>query len=164
MTRWLLSLALLTSVYLLILANFDPWNLFAGAVLSAALLLLFQGFLFGGRPRPLTGLATRALAFIPFAAATVWDITLGTWQVALVVLNLRPLVRPGIVAVPMEERTPNGVVVSALVSTLSPGSYLVGTDWDRRVMLFHTLDATDPEAVRRHHSWFYHRYQRHVFP
>jgi multisubunit Na+/H+ antiporter MnhE subunit len=31
-------------------------------------------------------------------------------------------------------------------------------------MLVHVLDASDPDAVRRHHDRFYERYQRMVFP
>jgi len=126
-TRWLLSLALLTLIYLLVLASYDPWNLLIGALLSAGLLLHYMGFLFVGRSCPLARLPGRVLAFIPFALAAMWDITVGTWTVALIVLHLRPLVRPGIVAIPMEDRTPNGVVVSGLIHTLSPGAYLVDT-------------------------------------
>jgi len=84
--------------------------------------------------------------------------------VALIVLHIRPLVRPGIVAIPFEERTRNGVAVSTLVFTLSPGSYLVDVDWERRLMLFHLIDACDPDAIRIKYHDFYYRYQRHVFP
>jgi hypothetical protein len=31
-------------------------------------------------------------------------------------------------------------------------------------MLFHVLDASDPDAVRRRYEDFYRRYQRSVFP
>ena len=164
MTRLLLSLLSLTLIYALTLGSFDPWDLLVGAVVSAAVLLQYRRFLFGGWPRPLTGLGGRLVAFVPFAWATVRDITVGTWYVTLVVLHLRPLVRPGIVAVPMEERSPDGVVVTGLAVTLSPGSVLLDLDWERRLMLFHLIDASDPEAVRAAYHDFYYRLQRKVFP
>ncbi len=164
MNRILLSVALLTTIYALVLASIDPWDLALGAALSAVLLWVFRSFLFGDRPAAPSSLRRRAFAFVPFAAMVVWDIIVGTWNVALVVLHFRSLTHPGIVAIPIENRTPTGVAVSALVDTLSPGSFLVDVDWEWRVMLIHVLDATDPDAVRNKHREFYQRYQRHVFP
>ena len=164
MKRALLSLLLLTLVYALVLASFAPWDLALGAALSGALLLLARRSIFGGSFAPLPGLLGRVLAFGPFAAAVLRDAAVGTWYVTLAVLHLRPLERPGIVAVPIGERTRVGVAVAALVTTISPGEFLVDVDWRKRVMLIHSIDAADPEEVRRSHEDFYQRYQRRVFP
>ena len=164
MSRVVTSLIALVLVYLLALASLQPWDVAFGALAAGGLLLAARDYLFGGRPAPLRGLGRRALAFLPFAAATAWDVVRGTWMGALVVLHLRPLRRPGIVAVPIAERTPLGVAVSALVTTLSPGAFLVDVDWEAATMLIHVLDASDPDAVRAAHQSFYRRYQRHVFP
>ncbi len=104
------------------------------------------------------------MAFVPFALAVFWDILKGTWRVALVVLHLRPLAHPGVVAVPIEERTPLGVTVTVLAMTLSPGSFLVDVDWEQRVILMHFLDASEPEAIRAEQQRFYRRFQSRVFP
>lgn len=164
MTRLILSLILLTLIYALTLASLDPWDLLGGALISAALLELFQRTLIGRRPAPLPDLPVRLVAFIPFAGRIVRDMLAGTWAVALVVLHLRPLRNPGIVAVPIEGRSHRGVAATALVTSLSPGSYFVDVDWEQGVMLFHFLDASDPDAIRRDLARFYRRYQRHVFP
>lgn len=164
MSRFLAALAALVLVYLLVLASLSPWDVVFGVLLGAVLLRVTRGFGFGGRPAPLPGLFRRLVAFLPFAVVTIRDILRGTWNVALVVLHVRPLRRPGIVAVPIAERTPLGVAVSALVTTLSPGAFLVDVDETDRVMLIHVLDASDPDAVRDEHQTFYRRYQRHVFP
>lgn len=162
--RFVLSLAGLTLLYALVLASFDLWDLVIGAALSAAVLLALRRFLFRNAAAPISDLPSRMLAALPLSAAVLWEIVVGTWNVALVVLHLRPLAHPGIVAVPIEERTPLGVAVSALITTLSPGSFLVDVDWKRYVMLIHVLDASDPDAVRQAHQEFYRRYQRRVFP
>jgi multisubunit Na+/H+ antiporter MnhE subunit len=160
----LVAVLLLTAVYALMLASFDAVDLLLGAVISSVLLLAFRAYLLG-RPRASgLDLPRRAVAFLPFAGAVIRDVVLGTWAVALVVLHLRPLTRPGIVAVSIGQRTPLGVAVSTLATTLSPGVFLVDVDWQQRVMLFHVLDGDDPETFRVAQQEFYDRYQRHAFP
>lgn len=164
MKRAAFSLVLLTLVYALVLASFSPWDLALGALFSGALLYAFRGFVFGGKPAPLPGLFRRMLAFWPFAFAVVKDTISGTWQVTQVILKRKPLRRPGIVAVPIGERTPVGVAVSSLVTTVSPGAVLIDVDWDEGVMLIHSIDASEPEEIIRSHQEFYRRYQKKVFP
>lgn len=164
MKRAAFSLVLLTLVYALVLASFSPWDLAFGATLSGILLYAFRGYVFGGDPAPIPGLLGRMLAFWPFVFAVLKDTIVGTWLVTQVTLGLKSLETPGVVAVPIGERTPVGVAVSALVTTISPGAVLIDVDWDERVMLIHAIDAADPEEVIREHERFYQRYQRKVFP
>jgi multicomponent Na+:H+ antiporter subunit E len=168
--RYVAAVVALTLVYALALGSFHPWDLLFGAGLSAALLFTSRRFVFGAegtytRPgdRRLT-LLGRAVAFVPFAAAVFREILAGTWEVALVTLRLRPLVRPGIVAVPIGERSPTGVAVWAVVTGLPPGSFFTEVDRERGVVLIHVLDAQDPEAYREQQEDFYRRYQSKVFP
>ena len=162
MKRASLVVLLLTGVYAMVLASFGPLDLLFGVVFSGVLVYAFRPFVFGGQPGSLPGLAGRCLAFFPFAGAVARDVVAGTWEVALVTLHLRPLAKPGIVKVPVGERTPTGVAVSALVTTLSPGAFLIEADDEH--MLIHLLDASDPEAFRKDREDFYQRYQRKVFP
>lgn len=164
MSRILLALALLTLVYALVLDSFHPLDLAAGALIGAAVLAGFRRFLLASPGLPAGELARRTVRLVPLALATVREISVGTWEVALVVLGLRPLRSPGIVVIPFEDRTPTGVSVTAMIATLSPGEFLVEIDWERREILMHVIDASDPDAVRAHHRRFYRRYQRPVFP
>ncbi len=170
MTRYVVAVLALTLVYALALGSFHSWDLLFGAGLSAALLFASRRFVFaaeGTAPRPdgrgLT-LLGRAVAFVPFAAVVFRNIVVGNWEVTLVTLHLRPLVRPGIVAVPVGDRTPTGVAVWAVVTGLPPGSFFVDVDRERGVVLIHVLDARDPEAFREQQEDFYRRYQSKVFP
>ena len=106
----------------------------------------------------------RVLAFFPFAGVVLLDILKGTLEVTLVTLHLRRLVKPGIVTVPIGERSPMGVAVWAVVTGLPPGSFFVDIDRTRGVALVHLLDARDPEGFRRRQADFYRRYQSRVFP
>lgn len=157
-----LIVLLLTGLYAAVLASFHPLDLLFAAVSSGAALYVFRAFVFGGRPGPLPALFARCVAFFPFVGAVLWDIVKGTWRVALAVLHLRPITRPGMIKVPVGERTPTGVAVSALTATLSPGTVLIESN--EEFMLFHVVDASDPEAVREHRENLYRRYQRKVFP
>lgn len=160
---WALAIVLLTFVYTLVLASFARWDLALGAAASVALLLAAgEGARSGDGRAP--GFLRRFVAFFPFAVAVVWEVVRGTWQVALVTLHIRPLRNPGVVVVPVGERTPTGVAVSALCVTLSPGEFLVDVDEERQEILYHIIDASDPDAVREHHQRFYERYQKWVFP
>ena len=170
MTRYVTAILMLTLVYALALASFHPWDLLFGAGLSAALLFASRRFVFDAdgtalRPagRGLT-LLGRVVAFVPFAAVVFRNILAGNVEVTLVTLGLRPLLRPGIVAVPVGDRTPTGVAVWAVVTGLPPGSFFVDVDRERGVVLIHVLDARDPEAYREEQEDFYRRYQSKVFP
>jgi multisubunit Na+/H+ antiporter MnhE subunit len=166
--RYVVTTAVLTLVYALALASFHPLDLLFGAGLSAALVFASRRFVFGvGASRSVDRgptLIGRAVAFVPFSVVVLRDILVGTWEVTLVTLHLRPLVKPGIVAVPIGDRTPTGVAVWAVVTGLPPGSFFVDVDRGRGIALIHVLDARDPEAFREQQEDFYRRYQSKVFP
>jgi multisubunit Na+/H+ antiporter MnhE subunit len=154
----------LAAVYCLTLVSADPADVAVGAALGGALSWLLGRRLRlgpGGRRPPL---ASRIAWFPVLAGAVLADVLQGTWEVALRVLHLRPLRRPGIVRVPIGDRSERGVAVSALATTLSPGSVLVEVDHERGDLLLHVIDASEPDAVRARLQRFYDRYQRRVFP
>jgi multisubunit Na+/H+ antiporter MnhE subunit len=154
---------LLTGVYLLSLGSMDPLDAAEGLVLATVLSLGLRGRL--ERPQGAgPSLVGRIAAFPLLVGGLLIDVLRGTWDVALRVLGLRPVECPGIVLVPIGERTELGVAVTGLLAGLSPGSMLVEVDPERQAMLFHVIDAHDPDTVRDHLDRFYRRYQRRVFP
>ena len=159
----LLWVAVLAAVYLLALGSFHPFDLALGLFLAAGLSFGLRGRL--ERPQGEgPPLAARVVAAPLLLAALLAEVARGTWDVALRVLGLRPVEHPGIVAIPIGERSELGVAVTGLLAGLSPGSLLLDVDRDRQAMLFHVIDASDPDAVRAQLDRFYQRYQRRVFP
>lgn len=158
------AIASLAGVYLLTLASLDPLDIATAVAVATALLYGLRRFAITGPPLPGAEVARRALRLPAFVLVVLREIVVGTWDVALVVVGLRPLARPGIVQIPIGERTTNGVAVTALAITLSPGELLVDVDWQRRVMLVHVIDARDPDGIRERYQRIYERYQREVFP
>lgn len=158
---------LLTVVFCLALASFAPWDIAIGAALGAIGLAVFHGGTppIKGKPaNELPSWPARIVAFIPFAGITVWEILIGSVRVALIVLGVRKLEHPGIVAVPIGDRSKLGVVVTGVTTSLAPGSILLDVDWDRNMMLVHVIDASDPDQIRADMQELYDRYQRKVFP
>ena len=86
------------------------------------------------------------------------------WRMTWMTLGQEPGARQGVVEVPVGERSEEGARVSALVAGMAPGSVLLETDWERRVMRFHVADASEPEVFRAGMERFYREYQRAVFP
>lgn len=164
MNRAVLAIVLLIAVYALMLSSVHPLDLALGALLATATVVGLRRLLFpaglGSTPR----LTRRLLAAPLWAAAVVREITVGTWDVALVVLGVRPLRSPGIVELPIDDRSDLAVVAAALAATLSPGELVVDIEWERRVVLMHVLDGGDPAALRERWRSNYERYQRAALP
>jgi multisubunit Na+/H+ antiporter MnhE subunit len=167
MIRAAFVVLLLTIVFCLALASFAPWDMVIGAVLGSIVLAVFHGAI-PAIPGPTDGRIPwwplRAIHFIPFAGITLWEILIGSVRVALIVMGVRKLEHPGIVAVPIGERSTFGVMVTGVTTSLAPGSIVLDVDWDRNMMLVHVIDASDPDQIRADMQALYDRYQRKVFP
>lgn len=164
MTRFLLSVLGLSVIYSMFLLSVHPWDLVAGASIAIVVILLFRRHLFVHAHKPLNRPGRRAVALLRFTWFVFVDVVQGIWTVLIIVLGLRPLVRSGIVSIPIGKRTINGVTITAWAITLSPGSVLIDVDWERQVMLFHFIDATEPDKLREKIQTFYERNQRSIFP
>ena len=57
--------------------------------------------------------------------------------------------RPAILAIPLDVRTPLAIVVFADMVTLTPGTTSLAVSPDHRVLYVHCLDAPDPAAAIR---------------
>jgi multicomponent Na+:H+ antiporter subunit E len=57
--------------------------------------------------------------------------------------------RPGIVAVPLEEMSEVELLVLTNLITITPGTLTLDLSEDRRTLYVHAMDAADPDAVRR---------------
>lgn len=162
--RWVISILLLTSVYLLMLISLNPWDIVVGLLLSTVLVLLFRSYIGLTTPSSGPGAVERLRWIVPFILHTAWDITVSALQVALMVMHVRPLARMRFIEIPFDDDTAAGVALNALLTTLSPGAVMIDIDWERRVTLFHVFDNAELSEIRRIYRDFYERYQRHVLP
>lgn len=170
MIRYAATVAVLTLVYALALASFHPWDLILGAILSSVFLSIFKWFETwdadnsAAQQRPGGSPLERFGAFFLFVAVVSWEILSGGWRVFLVTVGLKRPQSPGIVVIPLGERSRRGASVSAFLAAFTPGTLLVEVDEQNWRMLIHAVDAADPEAVRESQEKLYQRYQKKVFP
>lgn len=150
--------------YAAMLGSFAIADLALATGVAAVTVYGFRAHLLRGDSPSALVLLRRLVFLVPLILNVLWEIVRGTWQVVVFSLRLRPMEHPGIVAIPLGERTRFGATMSGFITTISPGTFLVDYDWQARVMLIHAIDASDPDAVRLSHQVFYDRFQRHVFP
>lgn len=101
-------------------------------------------------PRPLRTLARRVPATLAFVALLAWELVRSSATLGREAVAARPRLHPGVVAVPLEARTPLEVSLVAALVTLTPGSLSLEVDrsGERPVLYVHAFDARDPEALR----------------
>ncbi|CAA9566163.1 MAG: hypothetical protein AVDCRST_MAG33-2076 [uncultured Thermomicrobiales bacterium] len=164
MPRIIVIMLISIVTYAAMIGSFDPWDLALAALVATGTVYGFRTHLLRGESPSTLVLLRRLVFLVPLILDVLWEIVRGTWQVLVFSLRLRPMEHPGIVAIPLGERTRFGATMSGFLTTISPGTFLVDIDWKARVMLIHAIDASDPDAVRLSHQVFYDRFQRHVFP
>jgi multicomponent Na+:H+ antiporter subunit E len=142
-------------VFCLVLTDFTWQNIIVALAISSALTYVFRRQVLPKKLPPV-GLS---LHLIIYAPVLLWylfiDILKGTYQIVMITLGIRPLVKPGIVKIPIGAHSAYGVGPVGYFITLSPGSFLVDIDWDEKMMLVHVVDASNPDAVRKDAEKYY---------
>jgi multicomponent Na+:H+ antiporter subunit E len=96
--------------------------------------------------------AVRAYRLLYFIGYVIWEIVLSNLSLAKLVLQPKPKLDPGIIAVPLTVSSGLEIMILASVITLTPGTISVdlGQQPDgRQVLYVHNLIVGDPEAFRR---------------
>ena len=122
-----------------------PFDLLFGSVLGWVALRIG-----GVRKSAFSGLDVgRAPAAISLFLFFLWEVLVANFRVAAAVLGPSRLVRPGIVAVPLDVTSDTAISVLANMITLTPGTLSLDVSPDRRTLYVHCLTVDDPdEAVR----------------
>jgi len=121
--------------------SLSPGNLALGVFLGLTLPAMLGGlwpedFVFR---RPL-----RALRLLLVLLA---DIVVANLQVAVLILGPESALRPGFVWLPLDLRNRYAISTLAAMVTLTPGTVSCDITPDRRWLLLHALDASDPAAL-----------------
>lgn len=77
----------------------------------------------------------------------LYDIVVANLVVARTILSPRLDIHPAFIDYPVELRNEFAITVLANVIALTPGTVAAGLSDDRRMILIHALDVTDPEAL-----------------
>lgn len=138
----LLSVALLLA-WLLLNGTVHPSHLALGALL-AILIPLWSERLRTDRPRLRNPRAAARLALV-----VLRDIVVSNVQLARRILGPESAISPGYVWVPLSLSNPTAIAVLAGIVTMTPGTLSAEVSPDRRHLLIHAFDATDPQGLVR---------------
>lgn len=163
MVRTFLQLAILIGIYTLVVGSAEPGDIAVGATVAVFLLVLYRRRLWGEPSESEASSLRRGAALLPFVVAVTARVIKGTFDTASAILGVRETT-PGMVKVPVGDRSAVGAAVTSLVVTLSPGTLLIDSDLEEGFMLFHIIDAADPDAFRDDQQHLYEKYQKKVFP
>lgn len=144
MKRWLpyplLSLSLLL-LWLLLANQLNAGQLLLGAFLGWGIALLVRGFWIDARP------VAHPLKLCRFLLLVLLDIVTANIEVAWRILGPQEQLRPGFVVVPLELRDELALIMLTSIISLTPGTVSADISDDRRSLLLHCLDVSDPQAL-----------------
>lgn len=113
------------------------------------------------RSRRPTVLTARWVRFLIFGFV---EIVKSNIAVARVVLAPKLDLKPGIVAIPLDLKSDEGITTLANLITLTPGTVTLDVSSDRKTLYIHAFDASDPEALRRDTKANYERRVQELLP
>lgn len=125
----------------LILPLFEIFDYLIGFVVGFAALTLLH--------RPY---ARRAYYLVYFIGYVLWEIVLSNLSIAKLVIQPKPKLDPGIIAIPLSVSSGLEITILASVITLTPGTISVdlGDNAEgERVLYVHNLTVGDPETFRQ---------------
>jgi multisubunit Na+/H+ antiporter MnhE subunit len=143
----------LTAIYLLVLTSLQPGDIVVGGLLGLGVAVAL-------RPTPDArahpAIARRLWAIAQMVGETGREMIVGSWRV--VRFCLRPGTTPGLVEIPIGERSAGSIVLWGVLTGEAPDEVPVAVDHARGVLVVHVIDAADPDAVRERHERAYRRW------
>lgn len=141
MTSLFLVNILLALAWGAVTGNFSEVNLAFGFVLGLGALYLI-------REQVGTTLYFQRFAKgIGLALLFVYELVLSAWRVAVIVLQPRIKLQPGIIAFPLTVDRDFEITMLANLITLTPGTLSVDVSDDRKILYVHCIDVPDPQAT-----------------
>ncbi len=139
-----LSNILISLFWALLTGRVSIGNLTIGFLLGyAALSLLY----------PTTELKTsyfqKTLQLIRFTLVFIRELLVSTWRVAMDVVKPLPLMRPGVVGIPLDAETDLEITMLANIISLTPGTLSLDVSEDRKTLYIHAMYVINPDDLRK---------------
>ena len=118
-------------------------NLIAGFAVGYVVLWLLSRVAGG------SGYFAKVGQIIGFALYFLWELIVATLRVAADIVTPQHLMKPAILAIPIEGRSPAEITLLANVITLTPGTLSLDVSPDGQSLYVHVMYASDAEKARR---------------
>lgn len=140
----LLASILLALAWAALQGEFTLPNLLVGYAIGWAILaLLARG---GVLPSTFT---SRAVSVLALALFFVRELLRANMRVAVDVLRPHGVLRPAVVAVPLDVRSDREILLLSMLINITPGSVTIDLSDDRRTLFVHVMHMVSPEDTRR---------------
>ncbi|MEA5501805.1 Na+/H+ antiporter subunit E [Halotia wernerae UHCC 0503] len=90
---------------------------------------------------------TKFAAWAQVALVFAVELVKSTWATILAVIGPPDRLRPAILAVPLDVKSPGGIVLFADMVTLTPGTTSLDVSPDGKTLYVHAIDAPDADAA-----------------
>jgi len=135
---------LISLLWALLTGEVSVGNLTLGFVLGyAALVVLY----------PATGKKSsyfqKTLQFIRFVLFFTKELIVSSYRVALDVIKPLPLMRPGVIGIPLDAETDLEITMLANIISLTPGTLSLDVSEDRKTLYIHAMYVVNPDDLRR---------------
>lgn len=141
--RHLLTNLLLALLWAAMSGRITIWSLFLGYLIGMFVLWLPTR---KERRPPYFRKVWKALGFAGFFLK---ELTVASLRVAQDVVTPRILMRPAVLAVPLDARSDFEITLVANLVSLTPGTLSVDVSRDRRFLYVHAMFVDDPDRMRR---------------
>jgi multisubunit Na+/H+ antiporter MnhE subunit len=155
----LLRAAGLVAIYLLVLTSTSPGDILIGVLLALPIAVALRP---STPRRPSAPALTRVWAAGGLLGQTAAEMVRGSWHVARFCLGGEG--SPGLVEIPRGDRSRSAVALWGLLTGEAPDEIPVDVDEQRRVLIVHLVEASDPAAVRDRQARTHERWLRRVVP
>ena len=122
--------------------DFSPGSLLSGFGIGFVLILFSQRIMSG--PNYIQKVWRVLDLFVYF----LFQLVISNVRVAIDVLRPTASLRPGIIAIPLDVRTDEEIMLLFNLIMLTPGTLALDIASNRRELYLHTMNADDPDAVR----------------
>lgn len=123
--------------------NFSPGNLLSGFAIGFVLILFSQRIMSG------PNYIRKVWRIFDLFIFMLFEIVISNVRVARDVLRPTSSLRPGIIAIPLDASSDAEITLLVNMVMLTPGTLAIDVSSSRQVLYIHTMNADDPEEVRR---------------
>jgi multicomponent Na+:H+ antiporter subunit E len=91
----------------------------------------------------------KTMQVVGFTLFFTKELLAATWRVAQDVVKPLPLMRPGVVGIPLDAKTDLEITLLANVISLTPGTLSLDVSEDRKTLYIHAMYVVNPDDLRR---------------
>lgn len=91
----------------------------------------------------------KTIQFIRFALFFTKELVVSSYRVALDVVKPLPMMRPGVIGIPLDAKTDLEITMLANIISLTPGTLSLDVSPDRKTLYIHAMYVVNPDDLRQ---------------